>query len=99
MGSEPRARWPPRAGIQASTLRLRVYTDRPTVYTVGVAKHLVDLDEEMLDSARAELGTTTIKDTVNEALRRATSRREHSVAVALDVLARAHLDDRADAWR
>ena len=99
MGSEPSARWPPSAGIQASTLRLRVYTDRPTVYTVGVAKHLVDLDEEMLDSARAELGTTTIKDTVNEALRRATSRREHSVAAALDVLARAHLDDRADAWR
>jgi Arc/MetJ family transcription regulator len=64
-----------------------------------VAKHLVDLDEEMLESARAELGTTTIKDTVNEALRRATSRREESVAAALDVLARAHLDDRADAWR
>ncbi|MHB2022396.1 MAG: hypothetical protein ACYCO3_03565 [Mycobacteriales bacterium] len=64
-----------------------------------MAKHLVDLDEQMLDSARAELGTTTIKDTVNEALRRATSRRKHSVAAALDVLARAHLDDRADAWR
>ena len=99
MGSEPRTRWPPSAGCQASTLCLRVYTDRPTVYTVGVAKHLVDLDEEILDSARAELGTTTIKDTVNEALRRATSRRERRVGAALDVLARAHLDDRADAWR
>ncbi len=99
MGSEPSARWPPSAGIQASTLRLRVYTDRPPVYAVGVAKHLVDLDEEMLDSARAELGTTTIKDTVNEALRRATSRRKHNVAAALEVLARADLDDRADAWR
>lgn len=64
-----------------------------------MAKHLVDLNEEMLNSARAELGTTTIKDTVNEALRRATSRREHSVATALDVLASAALDDRADAWR
>ncbi len=64
-----------------------------------MAKHLVDLNEEMLDSARAELGTTAIKDTVNEALRRATSRRERSVAAALDVLARADLDDRADAWR
>ncbi len=53
----------------------------------------------MLDSAQAELGTTAIKDPVNEALRRATSRLEHSVATALGVLARAHLDDRADAWR
>lgn len=99
MGSEPSARWPPSAGIQANTLHLRVYTDRPPVYAAGVAKHLVDLDEEMLDAARAELGTTTIKDTVNEALRRATSRRERRVGAALDVLARAHLDDRADAWR
>ena len=64
-----------------------------------MAKHLVDLNEEALDSARAELGTTTIKDTVNEALRRASNGREHRVAAALDVLARVHLDDRADAWR
>ncbi len=81
-----------------SALRFVLYTDWPPVYTVGVAKHLVDLDEKTLDLARAELGTTTIKDTVNEALRRATIRREHSIATALDVLARAHLDDRADAW-
>jgi Arc/MetJ family transcription regulator len=32
-----------------------------------VAKHLIDLDEEMLGAARAELGTKTIRDTVNEA--------------------------------
>ena len=98
-GKRTEGRSPQSAGIPASTLRLRVYRGRPTIDTVGVAKHLVDLHEEMLDSARAELGTTTIKDTVNEAVCRATSRREHSVAVALDVLARAHLDDRADAWR
>jgi Arc/MetJ family transcription regulator len=70
-----------------------------SVYTGGMAKHLVDLDEEMLDAARAELGTTTIKDTVNEALRRAMKQRQRRVAAALDVLAGAHLDDRADAWR
>lgn len=64
-----------------------------------VAKHLIDLDEEALGAARAELGTTTIKDTVNEALRRATALRQRQVAAALDVLADAHLDDRADAWR
>lgn len=64
-----------------------------------MAKHLIDLDEESLGAARAELGTSTIKDTVNEALRRATSRRESRVAAALDVLADADLDDRAEAWR
>jgi Arc/MetJ family transcription regulator len=69
-------------------------------YILGrVAKHLVDLDEETLAAARAELGTTTIKDTVNEALRRATARRERRVAAALDVLSDARLDDRAEAWR
>ena len=64
-----------------------------------MAKHLIDLDEEMLGAARAELGTTTIKDTVNEALRRVTLRRERRTAAALDVLASARLDDRAGAWR
>lgn len=64
-----------------------------------MGKHLIDLDEEMLGAARAELGTATIKDTVNEALRRATLQRNRRTAAALDVLANAHLDDRADAWR
>ena len=64
-----------------------------------MAKHLIDLDEDALGAARAELGTTTIKDTVNEALRRATAQREREVAAALDVLAHAQLDDRIDAWR
>jgi Arc/MetJ family transcription regulator len=59
---------------------------------------LVDLDEETLAAARAELGTATIKDTVNEALRRASSKRDRRVAASLDTLAGAHLDDRADAW-
>jgi Arc/MetJ family transcription regulator len=64
-----------------------------------IAKHLIDVDEDMLGAARAELGTTTIKDTVNEALRRATLQRERRTSDALDVLAQARLDDRADAWR
>jgi len=64
-----------------------------------MAKHLIDLDEDNLGAARAELGTTTIRDTVNEALRRATSQRERRIAAALDVLAEAELDDRIDAWR
>jgi hypothetical protein len=54
---------------------------------------------ETLGAARAELGTTTIKCTVNEALRRATNRRACHVAAALDALASAQFDDRAETWR
>jgi len=64
-----------------------------------VAKHLIDLDEQALGAARAELGTSTIRDTVNEALRRATSQRARFVATALDRLAGVDLPERADAWR
>ena len=76
-----------------------IYTDVGAVYTGSMAKHLIDLDEEALRAARTELGTGTIKDTVNEALRRATSRRERVVSKALDTLAKATLSDRANAWR
>lgn len=64
-----------------------------------MAKHLIDLDEERLSAARAELGTSTIKDTVNEALRLATATREQRTNDSLDVLAGANLDDRDQAWR
>ncbi len=64
-----------------------------------MAKHLIDLDEEALRAARLELGTDTIKNTVNEALRRATVGHQRRIAAALDVLAGAHFYDRADAWR
>jgi ERCC4-type nuclease len=52
-----------------------------------------------LAAARTELGTDTIKQTVNEALRRATQDRGRRVAAALDILANADLDDRVEAWR
>ena len=69
------------------------------VYTRAMAKHLIDLDEQALGAARAELGTSTIRDTVNEALRRATSQRARHVAASLDALADVDLPDRVDAWR
>ena len=69
------------------------------VYTEGVGKHLVDIDEAALAAARAELGTDTIKDTVNESLRAAASGRAGQVGEALDVLAGFALNDRGDAWR
>lgn len=62
-------------------------------------KHLVDIDDEALGAARAELGTETIKDTVNEALRRVSRGRSKVVSRAFDVLARAKLADREKAWR
>ena len=68
-------------------------------YTPLMVKHLVDLDEEALRAARAELGTATLKDTVNESLRRVARERDGVVARSLGVLADASLADREDAWR
>ena len=51
-----------------------------------MGKHLVDIDEAALAAAQAELGTASMKDTVNEALRRATVRRSARVRKALDRL-------------
>jgi Arc/MetJ family transcription regulator len=64
-----------------------------------MAKHLVDIDESALAAAQAELGTPTMKDTVNEALRRASSVRDARVAKALDRLGRRELAPREQAWR
>jgi len=65
-------------------------------------KHLVDLDEALLEQARATLGTTTIKDTVNEALRLAADRKRAELDAAMDELAELvrilPLQDRANAW-
>ena len=64
-----------------------------------MAKHLVDIDDEALGAAQAQLGTETIKETVNEALRRVSRGRSRSVSKAIEVLARAKLQDRERAWR
>jgi len=64
---------------------------------------LVDLPQgytqRALAAARAELGTKTLKDTVNEALRRVAPNRQHRVARAFDTLSKAKLRDRSEAWR
>ena len=74
-------------------LRRRLYILEP------MTKRLIDVDDVALDAARAELGTRTIKDTVNEALRRAAAARRANLDQALDVLASADLADRSTAWR
>lgn len=78
---------------------IRLYTRASHIYTGRVTKRLIDVDDVALDAARAELGTRTIKDTVNEALRRAAAARQSKLDQALDVLASAELDDRSTAWR
>ena len=64
-----------------------------------MAKHLVDIDEDMLRAARDELGTKTIKDTVNLALKRAGAEHRTTTKDQLDILARAVRADREQAWR
>jgi Arc/MetJ family transcription regulator len=64
-----------------------------------MSKHLVDIDEDALIAARAKLGTETIKDTVNGALRRASGGHISDVRERLDVLAHAELVAREEAWR
>ena len=69
-----------------------------------VARTNVDLDEEALAAAQERLGTTTKKDTINEALRlAATTRGQQATADLLIALTRASdLDDpevMEGAWR
>lgn len=64
-----------------------------------MSKHLVDIDETALASAQAELGTASMKETVNEALRRAGAGRNSRVREALDRLSRRKLPPREEAWR
>jgi Arc/MetJ family transcription regulator len=64
-----------------------------------VTKRLVDIDEEALAAAQAQLGTSTMKDTVNGALLLVGAARSARVKDALDRLGRRSLAAREDAWR
>ncbi|HXC45550.1 MAG TPA: type II toxin-antitoxin system VapB family antitoxin [Solirubrobacteraceae bacterium] len=64
-----------------------------------MAKHLVDIDEQMLANARAQLGVDTIKETVNRALRLVGEDRSAVVKERLDALADVELAPREQAWR
>jgi Arc/MetJ family transcription regulator len=59
----------------------------------------VDIDDAALRAAKAELGTGTIKETVNTALRRASGDSHDAAKRRLDVLAQADLAAREEAWR
>ena len=64
-----------------------------------MSKHLVDIDESSLAAAQAELGTTNMKQTVNEALKRVSAGRGSRVQEALDRLGRRGFPSREEAWR
>lgn len=59
----------------------------------------MDIDEQVLANARAQLGVDTIKETVNRALRLVGEDRSATVKARLDVLAGAELAPREQAWR
>ncbi|MCH8128608.1 MAG: hypothetical protein IIC70_01755 [Acidobacteria bacterium] len=49
-----------------------------------MSRTVVDIDRRALEAARSELGTATVKDTVNEALRRVATARLNRQLAALD---------------
>jgi Arc/MetJ family transcription regulator len=70
-----------------------------SVYIAFTGKHLVDIDEDALRTARAKFGSATIKETVNRALRQAGGEHRRAVKRRLDSLAGVDLADREQAWR
>jgi len=87
---------------ESATVRSRlhlIYTNILLVYTQRMAKRLVDIDDALLAVAQDELGTATIKATVNGALRLAGASRIATMQKALDDLAMMSTFNRADAWR
>jgi Arc/MetJ family transcription regulator len=64
-----------------------------------MTKRLVEIDDDLLAAARAQLGGTSIKETVNEALQRMAGSRRETIAQSLAVLAQGSFGERSSAWR
>jgi Arc/MetJ family transcription regulator len=64
-----------------------------------MGKHLVDIDEEALRAARARLGSETIKETVNRALRQAGDQQGEAVKRRLDCSLKPSWILASKAWR
>lgn len=58
-----------------------------------MSRTVVDIDRVALEAARRELGTTTVKDTVNEALRRVAEERQRKQLAALAEYPAEPIDD------
>ncbi len=63
-----------------------------------MSRTVIDIDREALELARLELGTATIKDTVNSALREIAERRRRRFVDALDQYPTEPIDEFL-AWR
>ena len=63
-----------------------------------MSRTVIDIDRDALEAARSHLGTTTIKDTVNEALRRVASAHIERQLAALDGYPAEPVDDFLE-WR
>lgn len=73
-------------------------------YISTMTKRLVDVDDQLLHDAQVALGTSGLKDTVNEALSLASADSEERLSqirqAFADAASVAYTDeDRSDAWR
>ena len=64
-----------------------------------MTKRLVEIDDDTLSAAQAELGTDTIKDTVNTALERVARLQREKLQRSFEIATEIELEDRSAAWR
>jgi Arc/MetJ family transcription regulator len=80
-----------------------MYSSLGGLTTMGVRKTSVEIDEELLEAARRILETTTVKDTVEEALREVARvearRQEVETLTSMEGLDLADPDIMGGAWR
>jgi hypothetical protein len=100
--TRPRDMGPVRGGVRPGAAT--IYSER-LMYIGGVrvTKRLIDIEDELLEAARRELGTTGIADTVRSALQLAATRsarlREIEWLVSGGMAEMADPEVRKDAWR
>ena len=70
---------------------------RQQIYTPNVTKRLFDIDDDLLADAQRKLGTSTMAETVREALRRVSARDPGDEYVQL--LASLDIKARGELWR
>lgn len=63
-----------------------------------MTKRLINIDDRTLTAAQARLGTPTMTDTVNEALRRVSGDDSAEFDAAMEALTSVDLVDRTEAW-
>ena len=67
------------------------------IYTPSVTKRLFDIDDDLLADAQQKLGTSTMAETVREALRRVSARDPGDEYVQL--MASLDIPERSELWQ